>query len=58
MSTLAIVEAFKDLPDPRRGAGRHHGQALRLALFILAVSAGCRKANERQALVEREEIVG
>lgn len=42
MSTLAIVEAFRELPDPRRGAGRRHNQALCLALFTLAVSAGCR----------------
>ena len=41
MSTLAIVEAFSDLPDARRGAGRRHQQALCLALFTLAVSAGC-----------------
>ena len=37
MSTLAIVEAFSDLPDARRGAGRRHQQALCLALFTLAV---------------------
>ena len=42
MSTLAIVEAFQDLPDLRRGAGRRHDQALCLALFTLSVSAGCR----------------
>jgi hypothetical protein len=42
MSTLAIVEAFRDLPDVRRGAGRRHEQALCLALFTLAISAGCR----------------
>ena len=42
MSTLAIVEAFQDLPDARRGAGRRHDQALCLSLFTLAVSAGCR----------------
>jgi DDE_Tnp_1-associated len=42
MSTLAIVEAFRDLPDARRGAGRRHDQALCLALFTLAISAGCR----------------
>ncbi len=42
MSTLAIVEAFQDLPDPRRGAGRRHDQGLCLALFTLSVSAGCR----------------
>ena len=42
MSTLAIVEAFRELPDPRRGAGRRHDQSLCLSLFTLAVSAGCR----------------
>ena len=42
MSTLAIVEAFQDLPDPRRGAGQRHKQSLCLALFTLSVSAGCR----------------
>ena len=42
MSALAIVEAFKDLPDHRRGAGRRHTQPLCLALFTLAVTAGCR----------------
>jgi DDE_Tnp_1-associated len=42
MSELAIVEAFRGLPDSRRGAGRRHDQALCLALFTLAVSAGCR----------------
>ena len=41
MSTLAIVEAFQALPDSRRGAGRRHDQALCIALFTLAVSAGC-----------------
>ena len=41
MSTLAIVEAFRELPDQRRGAGRRHDQALCLSLFTLAVSAGC-----------------
>jgi hypothetical protein len=42
MSTLAIVEAFRDLPDTRREAGRRHELALCLALFTLAISAGCR----------------
>lgn len=42
MSSLAIVEAFEGLPDSRRGAGRRHSQALCLALFTLAISAGCR----------------
>ncbi|NCJ08773.1 hypothetical protein GS597_20135, partial [Synechococcales cyanobacterium C] len=42
MSNLAIVEAFRDLPDTRREAGRRHELALCLALFTLAVIAGCR----------------
>jgi len=42
MSTLAIVEAFRELPHLRRGAERCHDQALCLSLFTLAVSAGCR----------------
>lgn len=42
MTSLAIVEAFSQLPDPRRGAGQRHNQALCLALFTLAVAAGCR----------------
>lgn len=42
MSALAIVDAFKDLPDHRRGAGRRHTQPLCLALFTLAVTGGCR----------------
>jgi len=42
MPTLALVEAFSQLPDPRRGAGQRHNQALCLALFTLAVAAGCR----------------
>ena len=41
MSTLAIVEAFSELPDPRRGAGCRHQYAVCLALFTLAISAGC-----------------
>ncbi len=28
MSEIAIIEAFADLPDPRRGAGQRHRQAL------------------------------
>ena len=42
MSPLAIIEAFQELPDRRRGSGRRHSQALCLSLFTLAVSAGCR----------------
>jgi len=40
METIAIVEAFKELPDGRRAEGKRHEQALCLALFTLAVSAG------------------
>lgn len=42
MSSLAIVDAFSDLPDVRRTAGLRHHQALCLALFTLAVAAGNR----------------
>lgn len=42
MQNLAIVEAFRDLPDSRRTAGQRHSQALCLALFTLAVAAGNR----------------
>lgn len=42
MSAKVIVEAFTNLPDSRRGAGQRHHQALCLALFTLAVAAGCR----------------
>ncbi len=40
MSTLAIVEVFAGLRDPRRTAGQRHAQTLCLALFTLAVAAG------------------
>jgi len=42
MTDLAILEAFNVLPDSRRGAGQRHQQSLCLALFTLAVAAGCR----------------
>lgn len=42
MSSVAIVEAFRELPDLRRTAGLRHDQALCLALFTLAIAAGCR----------------
>jgi hypothetical protein len=42
MSSLAIMEVFADLPDARRGAGQRHQQSLCLALFTLAICAGCR----------------
>lgn len=40
MQRAAILEAFADLPDGRRGAGQCHSLALCLALFTLAVAAG------------------
>lgn len=40
MQQAAIIEAFSELPDPRRGAGQRHAQALCLALFTLAIAAG------------------
>lgn len=33
MTQAAILEAFAELPDPRRGAGQRHTQTLCLALF-------------------------
>jgi hypothetical protein len=42
LNNLAIVEAFADLPDARRGEGKRHNQALCLALFTLSISAGCK----------------
>lgn len=40
MTQAAIIEAFADLPDCRRGAGQRHRQVLCLALFTLAIVAG------------------
>lgn len=42
MSEIAILEAFMDLPDPRRTSGQRHQKALCLALFTLAIVAGNR----------------
>ena len=42
MTQLAMVEAFSALNDTRRGIGKRHEQALCLALFTLAVTAGNR----------------
>jgi len=42
MTEIAIVEAFKELPDARQAEGKRHEQALCLALFTLAVAAGNR----------------
>lgn len=40
MSEIAIVEAFKGIPDYRRNQGKRHSLPLCLALFTLAVTAG------------------
>ena len=40
MGQIAILEAFSDLPDARRGQGRRHSVAISLAIFTLAVAAG------------------
>jgi hypothetical protein len=40
MPEAAIVEAFTELPDCRRSSGQRHTQALCLALFTLAITAG------------------
>lgn len=42
MQQAAIIEAFADLPDPRRKAGQRHSISLCLALFTLAIVAGNR----------------
>ena len=39
---IELLEAFADLPDVRRAAGKRHHMALCLALFTLAVTAGNR----------------
>ena len=39
---IEILEAFSDLLDVRRAAGKRHPMALCLALFTLAVTAGNR----------------
>lgn len=41
-TTPAIIDAFKELPDPRRKQGSRHQQTLCLALFTMAITAGCR----------------
>lgn len=40
MREVAILEAFAELPDPRRSSGQRHTQALCLSLFTLAITAG------------------
>ncbi|MBF2003281.1 MAG: transposase family protein [Synechococcales cyanobacterium M58_A2018_015] len=59
MTSLAIVDAFSNLSDPRRRAGQRHQQALCLALFTLAVTGGCRGflAIGDWLSVYREELV-
>ena len=42
MPQQSIINAFVELPDPRRRAGRRHDKTLCLALFTLAVAAGNR----------------
>lgn len=42
MTQTTIMDAFVELPDPRRRAGRRHDKSLCLALFTLAVAAGNR----------------
>ena len=37
---IEILEAFSDLPNVRRAAGKRHHMALYLVLFTLAVTAG------------------
>ncbi len=39
---IGILEAFIDLPDVRKAAGKRHQMALCLALFTLVVTAGNR----------------
>ncbi|WP_425217997.1 transposase family protein [Tumidithrix helvetica] len=41
-TSVCNCKAFADLPDIRRTAGQRHTQALCLALFTLAVTAGNR----------------
>ena len=40
MPQVAILEAFSDLVDARRGQGKRHSLPLCLAIFTLAVAAG------------------
>ena len=40
MTQAAIIEAFAELPDPRRRAGQRHTLPICLALFTLAIAAG------------------
>ncbi len=40
MSEIAILEAFTDLPDPRRTAGQRHEKALCIALPWVNLNLG------------------
>lgn len=42
MREVAILEAFAELPDPRRSSGQRHTQALCLALFTPAIAMATR----------------
>lgn len=42
MSQLAIVEAFKDLPDHRRTAGQRHANSGLFVVFTRDIAAGNR----------------
>jgi hypothetical protein len=45
MKELAILKAFESLVDHRSKHGQRHGHVLCIAVFTLAVSAGCRGIN-------------
>jgi hypothetical protein len=45
MSEFIILNAFAELDDSRRSQGKRHSQALCLALFVLAITAGNKGFN-------------
>jgi hypothetical protein len=45
MKELAILKVFEGLSDPRSSHGKQHEQTLCIAVFTLAVIAGCRGLN-------------
>ena len=45
MKELEILSAFSGLADPRGNNGKQHEQTLCIAIFTLAVVAGCRGLN-------------
>ncbi len=45
MRELAILKVFEGLADPRSNHGKQHEQTLCIAVFTLAVVAGCRGLN-------------